>query len=105
MADPVGLLGNGGGVGPVKPAQGPQGPAKGAPGAPSFKDTLLQNLEQVNELQQDATAAIEDLQAGRRSDLEGVILATQKADTAFKMLQSVRNKVLEAYEQIQQMRT
>ena len=105
MADPVGLLGGGGGVGPIKPAHASQGPAKGAPGGPSFKDALLQNLEQVNELQQDATAAIEDLQSGRRSDLEGVILATQKADTAFKMLQSVRNKVIEAYEQVQQMRT
>lgn len=105
MADPVGLLGSGGGVGPIRPVQGPQGPAQTTPGGASFKDTLLQNLEQVNELQQDATAAIEDLQSGRRSDLEGVILATQKADTAFKMLQSVRNKVIEAYEQVQQMRT
>jgi flagellar hook-basal body complex protein FliE len=36
--------------------------------------------------------------------MEGVILATQKADTAFRMLQSVRNRVMEAYEEIKQIR-
>lgn len=65
---------------------------------------LMQNLEQVNELQTDATRAIEDLQTGRREDVEGVILATQKADLAFKMLQQVRNKVVQAYGEIRDMR-
>lgn len=64
----------------------------------------MQNLREVNELQQDATRAVEDLQAGRRTDYEGVILATQKADTAFRMLQSLRNKVVDAYEELKQMR-
>ena len=37
-------------------------------------------------------------------DIEQVMIATQKADTAFKMLLQVRNKVLEAYDEIKQMR-
>ena len=32
------------------------------------------------------------------------MIATQKADTAFKMLLQVRNKVLEAYDEIKQTR-
>ena len=64
----------------------------------------MNNIREVNSLQQDASKAIEDLQAGRRTDMEGVILATQKADTAFRMLQSVRNRVMEAYEEIKQIR-
>ncbi len=75
-----------------------------AEGQSSFKDVLLDNLKQVNSMQQDATRAIEDLHTGKRGDLEGVVLATQKADTAFRMLQSVRNKVMEAYEEVKQMR-
>ena len=73
------------------------------PGA-SFKDVLLDNLKSVNQLQQDATTAIEDLQTGQRNDLETVLMATQKADTAFRMLQAVRNKVMDAYEEIKQIR-
>ena len=61
------------------------------PEAPSFKDVLMQNLQEVNKLQQDATRATEDLQTGKRDDLEGVLLATQKADSAFHMLKLHRN--------------
>lgn len=103
MSDPLGLIGR---VGAGQPVQRPT-PAGGQPldpGQPSFKDVLMQNIKQVNQLQQDATTAIEDLQTGKRTDVEGVILATQKADTAFRMLQSVRNKMMEAYEEIKQMR-
>lgn len=70
----------------------------------SFRDLLLKSLNQVNELQQDATTAIEDLQTGKRNDLETVLMATAKADTAFQMLLSVRNKVMDAYEELKQIR-
>ena len=42
--------------------------------------------------------------AGRRDDLESVMIATQKADTAFRMLLQIRNKVMDAYEEVKQMR-
>ncbi len=50
------------------------------------------------------SAAVEDLVSGRRSDVEGVILATEKADNAFRMLQAMRGKVLQAYDEIKQVR-
>lgn len=100
MSDPLGLIGASGAQ-PMRPVQPP---ATGASSGPSFKDALLKNLEEVNRLQVDAQTAMEDLAAGRRTDLEGVMIATQKADTAFKALQAVRNKVVQAYEEIQQMR-
>jgi flagellar hook-basal body complex protein FliE len=71
----------------------------------SFKDVMLANLDEVNKAQQEATRAVEDLQTGQRTDLEGVIMATQKADNAFRMLQALRNKMVEAYEEIKQIRT
>ena len=48
--------------------------------------------------------AAEDLQTGK-GNFESMLMATNKADIAFKMLQAVRNQVVRAYEEIQQMRT
>jgi len=107
MADPVGLIGGAGGAQPLRPQHGAQGASRAAAeaaGGPNFKDVLTQNLEKVNEAQQEADRAVEDLVSGRRDDLESVILATQKADGAFKMLQAMRNKVMQAYDEINQVR-
>lgn len=100
MTDPLGLIGASGRAEPVQPRL----PAATEPQGPSFKDVLLRNLDEVNRLQREAETAMEDLAAGRRNDVEGVMIATQKADLAFKAVQAVRNKVIQAYEDIQQMR-
>ncbi len=71
---------------------------------PGFKELLQEQIDQVNQLQNDARAAIEDLATGRRNDVESVMIATVKADTAFRLLLQVRNKVLDMYEEIKQMR-
>jgi len=107
MSDPLGLIGQAGGIGNASGVG--RAPSLGReqaldPSAPSFKDVLLQNIDQVNRLQQEANTATEDLMTGKRMDLEGVVLATQKADTAFRMLLSVRNKVQQAFEEIKQLR-
>lgn len=104
MTDPLGLIASSSPLGPVNPAQAGGAGAPNDPNAPAFKDVLMKNLEEANKLQQDATKAVEDLQTGKRTDLEGVLLATAKADTAFKMIQAVRNQVIRAYEDIQQMK-
>ena len=70
----------------------------------SFKDVLKASVEEVNRAQQEATRAVEDLTTGQRSDIEGVVVATQKADNAFRMLQQLRNKMVEAYDEIKQMK-
>ncbi|MEQ9616923.1 MAG: flagellar hook-basal body complex protein FliE [Phycisphaerales bacterium] len=103
MADPLGLIGaqGNGGVSPINPVGRAQGANKQHEG-PGFKDVMLENLKQVNALQQDATHAIEDLQTGQRDDVETVLMATEKADAAFRMLLAVRNKVLDAYEEVKQ---
>ncbi|MEZ6243768.1 MAG: flagellar hook-basal body complex protein FliE [Phycisphaerales bacterium] len=102
MSDPLGLVGSSGNS-PLQ-ARPPQAGQRQNPGAPSFKDVLIQNLEEVNAAEQDASRAVEDLVSGKRDDLDGVILATEKADNAFRMLQAMRNKVMDAYEEIKQMR-
>lgn len=108
MSDPLGLIGNNAGSQGITPARPvspkpPDGPGE-ASGGPGFKDVLMGHIEQVNRLQQDAEMAIEDLASGRRDDIDGVLIAKQKADLAFQMLLQVRNKMVDAYEEIKQMR-
>jgi flagellar hook-basal body complex protein FliE len=101
MADPLGFISRAGQAANKPPA------ASSAPAAsqgPAFKDVLLKSLDDVNKAQAEATKAVEDLQTGQRTDVEGVILATQKADNAFRMLQSLRNRMMEAYDEVKQVR-
>ncbi|MHC5024972.1 MAG: flagellar hook-basal body complex protein FliE [Planctomycetota bacterium] len=102
MNDPLGFVSNNPAfIRDLAPGTG--GPARPADG-PSFKAHLQQQIDQVNALQTDAREAIEDLFTGSRDDLEGVIIATEKADVAFRMLLQVRNKVMDAYEEVKQLR-
>ncbi len=101
MTDPLGLIGK------SSPLQNPmQSPSarSGEAGGADFKQMLKEQIAEVNKLQTDAREAVEDLHSGRRNDLENVILATEKADVAFKMLLQVRNKVMDAYEEVKQIR-
>lgn len=103
MSDPLGLISGAGGASHAQGSSGARGP-QAAQGGPSFKDVLMKNIEQVSKLQQEAEMAVEDLAAGRRDDYQGVMIAKAKADMAFKMLLQVRNKMIDAYEEVKQMR-
>lgn len=105
MSDPLGLIGTTiGAPGLGRDLRPQSAPGRAPDGAGEFKRMLQDQIEAVNQLQLDADAAVEDLSTGRRHDLEAVMTATQKADTAFKMLLQVRNKVMEAYEEVKQIR-
>src|SRR5688572_33477503 len=65
---------------------------------PDFKQFLREQIERLSNLQSDATVAVKDLAAGRRSDIEAVSLATHEADHAWQMLQHLRNAALTAYD-------
>ena len=73
-----------------------------ATAVPDFKQMLQQQIEQVNRLQHDASLAIHELAASRQSEIQSVLVAAQKADRAFKMLLEIRNKVMDAYQEIKQ---
>ena len=103
MTDPLGLIGQTSALqGLPFPNQG--GRSEQAPAGPSFQQTLRDQIAKVNELQQEAKEAVEDLASGRRDDVESIIIATQKADTAFRMLLQVRNKMMDAYDEVKQIR-
>jgi len=70
---------------------------------PSFADTLAKSIEEVNHLQKEADQAIEQLASGESQNVHGAMLAVNKADTAFRMTMQVRNKIVEAYQEVMRM--
>ncbi|MCL4198563.1 MAG: flagellar hook-basal body complex protein FliE [Phycisphaerales bacterium] len=102
MPDPLGLIQSAG----ASPIQRPVQPAAGteAGGVGAFKDMLLDQLREVNRLEQETTQAVEDLATGQRNDPDAVFAAQRKADIAFQMLLQVRNKVMDAYNEMKQIR-
>src|SRR5689334_9315313 len=82
-----------GGVGGLQQTEGP-----------SFKDYLLDSIKQVNTMQQDADRAVETLFTGGDVNPAEVLTAVQKADLAFRMMMQIRNKLVSAYEDIQNIR-
>jgi flagellar hook-basal body complex protein FliE len=76
----------------------------GEAGGASFKDVLMKNLSEVNQLQQDADKQVEDFVTGRSQNMGEVISATQKASMAFSMLTQIRNKLQDAYDEVKNLR-
>lgn len=70
------------------------------PGGTSFADTLRQSIAEVNQLKTQADAATEDLAVGKSTDIQGTILAMEKADISFKVMMEVRNKIVSAYQEV-----
>jgi len=76
-----------------------EGSEKGKAGQ-SFKDVLRDAIEDVNKLQNDSDQKIASLLKGESQDMHATILAVQQADTSFKMMMQVRNKIVEAYKEL-----
>lgn len=75
-----------------------------ASGQGSFKDLLVKSLEEVDQLQKDADVAFKRLATGETQNVTEVFTAVEKADLAFKTLMQIRNKLVDAYNDIRQMR-
>ncbi|HHY92282.1 MAG TPA: flagellar hook-basal body complex protein FliE [Firmicutes bacterium] len=69
----------------------------------SFGQVLGEYLQEVNQLQLDAVDKTRQLVAGEDIELHQVMLAAQKAEIALELTQTVRNKVVEAYQEIMRM--
>jgi flagellar hook-basal body complex protein FliE len=81
-------------------AAGVTGAAGGAEGGPSFKDFLVQSIQDVNSMQAAADKAVEKLATGGDVNPAEVLTAVQKADIAFQMMIQVRNKLVDAFTEI-----
>lgn len=69
----------------------------------SFEEMLKVHLSNVNNLQQSADTAIEKLATGEEKDVHNTLIAMEKAGVAFQLTMQIRNKALEAYQEIMRM--
>lgn len=72
-------------------------------GEKSFADTLKDAVNSVNTMQKDADKKAEELATGKNHNVAEVMIAAEKADISLKLMVQVRNKIIEAYQEIMKM--
>lgn len=87
----------------VLPAPVPATPEASGPASP-FQEFLLKSIEEVNSMQQAADRAVEQLATGGDVNPAEVLTAVQKADLAFRIMLQIRNKIVQAYQEVQNIR-
>jgi len=68
-----------------------------------FGAILKDAISTVNELQKQSDQEIQKLMTGESQDLHTTVIAMQKADLSFQMMMQVRNKIVQAYQEIMRM--
>lgn len=92
-----------GGLEPIGPITGGQRPEQVADGK-DFKQILLDSLNEVNRLQQEADQSVKALYSGETDNVAEVFTAVNKAGVAFDLLMEIRNKLVDAYQEINRIR-
>ena len=69
----------------------------------SFKNILSEELQGVNQLQMQSDEMTKQLILGETDNVHDVMIKTQEAVLALQMTVQVRNKVVEAYQEIMKM--
>ena len=86
------------GVPDLKPAVSePSGAGK------KFFETFQGAMGDVNRLQAEAQAKMADLLEGKGEDVHQTMIAVEKADVAFQLMMQVRNKIVQAYQEVSRM--
>lgn len=66
----------------------------------NFVDTMKSFLKEANTLQTNAADQVESLISGETTDVHDVMIAMEKASVSFEMVMEIRNRMLEAYQEI-----
>lgn len=90
---------------PIAPLTPPSTTGPAAPaGGKDFKSYLLESLDKVSQLQSEATDGVDRLMTGQTDNVAEVFSASRKAGVAFDLLMEIRNKLMDAYTELKQMR-
>ncbi|MCX7922370.1 MAG: flagellar hook-basal body complex protein FliE [Clostridia bacterium] len=69
----------------------------------NFGEYLKSALDKVNDLQMESEALKNDFAAGKTDNIHQVMIAGEKADLALQFTMQIRNKILDAYNEIMRM--
>ena len=78
-------------------------PARKPGGGADFTSALQGAIEQVEKSRENAADSVQRLLRGENDELHETVLATQKAELQFDMFLQVRNKVVNAYQEVMKM--
>jgi flagellar hook-basal body complex protein FliE len=73
------------------------------PEGEGFLETLHGALEDVDQLQGQAQAQVSQMLSGTGLDVHKAMIAVEKADLAFQLMLQVRNKIVQAYQEVARM--
>jgi flagellar hook-basal body complex protein FliE len=82
---------------------GAAAPKAAQAGEGGFQDLLAQAIGQTVELQKASEAKTKAFLTGEADDLHEVMIASEKAGLAFQLTLQVRNKMVEAYQEVMRM--
>jgi len=69
----------------------------------SFRNVLLNEIYKVSDLEKAADAVTNDFITGKTDSIHSVLIAAEKASIALQLMIEVRNKVIDAYNEIMRM--
>lgn len=78
----------------------PASKAEADSGGIDFSDILKDSIKGVNDAQLEADSAVQQVLNGETKDIHETMVTLQKADVSLKLMMEVRNKLLEAYQEI-----
>ncbi|HEY8425810.1 MAG TPA: flagellar hook-basal body complex protein FliE [Limnochordales bacterium] len=81
----------------------PGAASAGAPGVRPFGEILKDAVAQVNALQLEAQQMAEAVARGELTDMHRLALTVERAQLALELTVAVRNKLIEAYQEISRM--
>lgn len=82
----------------ISPGRKVEGGADG-----SFAGLLQEAVAQTSRLQHEADTLADQVARGQSGDLAATMIAIEKAQISFQLMLQVRNKVVEAYQEIMRM--
>ena len=68
-----------------------------------FGQVLSEAMKDVNQAQLNSNEQIQGMLSGDIQDVHTAMIAVQKADLSFQMMMQVRNKLIDAYQEIMRM--
>ncbi len=69
----------------------------------SFKETLHSITKDFNNIQQNAEDVAQKLVTGEIENIHQVMVAMEEANTSFRLMMEMRNKIMDAYKEIMKM--
>jgi flagellar hook-basal body complex protein FliE len=69
-----------------------------------FKSILLDAISHVNQMQQEADHAVQQLLTGEDVNPAEVLTSLQKADMSFRLMLQIRNKLVQALQEVNNIR-